>query len=284
MASSNNASLNVLSLSAEELAMIFGCLGPVNIMPRWGDAAKKIIVIVSLTSFMVDDEKSYNAMRAMATTLPNLQHLELGYMSGYDFSTGIGHRYANGEDPDEYEAHSTSNHITHNIVDMVSNFTKLRVLKLERASSLNVNGKYPCLFNFPLLQHLTVSTCPYLKWDLGLRVLKDTLERLTLQSCPKVEGNFMDHADFPKLKSLILRQMDSITGDIRNMSETSFPKLENLILPDMSKYGGAGRLVWAHGAQRHTGSRVQHVATAAIGNAGSVGRFAKNSAPPMASY
>eukprot|EP00984_Skeletonema_dohrnii_P025961 scaffold15202_cov135-Skeletonema_dohrnii-CCMP3373.AAC.1 len=76
---SSNASLN--DLSADELAMIFGCLGPVNIMPlrrvchKWGDAAKK--TIVPLTKFRVHDEKSYNAMRAMATALPNLQHLEL---------------------------------------------------------------------------------------------------------------------------------------------------------------------------------------------------------------
>jgi hypothetical protein len=199
----------------------------------------------------------------MATALPNLQHLELGYMCGdYDVSRTIYHRYARGEDPDpggEEEARSSSNDVMHNI-DMVSNFTKLRVLKLEGASSLN--GKYPYLFNFPLLQHLTVSNCGYLKWDLSvlagfpllkefhcarsqlltcnissLRVLKDTLESVTLEFCPKVEGNFMDLADFPQLKSLILCQMDSITGDIRGMSETTFPKLENLALPK-NVYGG----------------------------------------------
>jgi len=99
----------------------------------------------------------------MATALPNLQHLELGWL-GYDYSTKITHRYAHGEDPDEEKARSSSNDITHNI-DMVSNFTKLRVLKLDRAE---LNGKYPYLFNFPLLQHLKISDCPYLKWDLGL--------------------------------------------------------------------------------------------------------------------
>ena len=258
---SSNASLN--DLSADELAMIFGCLGPVNIMPlrrvchKWGDAAKK--TIVSLTKFMVDNEKSYNVMRTMATALPNLQHLELGYMFGdHDVSRTIYHRYARGEDPDA-RARNSINDVTHNI-DMVSNFSKLRVLKLDRASSLN--GSYPYLFNFPLLQHLTVSDCPYLKWDLSvlagfpflkefhctrshlltgnissLRVLKDTLERLTIAACTQVEGNFVDLADFPQLKSLILRQLDSITGDIRGMGAVTFPKLENLILPE-HVYGG----------------------------------------------
>mmetsp|Transcript_20357 Transcript_20357/g.31040 ORF Transcript_20357/g.31040 Transcript_20357/m.31040 type:complete len:254 (+) Transcript_20357:577-1338(+) len=71
----------------------------------------------------------------------------------------------------------------------------------------------------------------------NLRVLKDTLERVTLQFCPKVEGNFMDLADFPQLNSLILRRLDSVTGDIRGMGAITFPKLENLILPE-NVYGG----------------------------------------------
>mmetsp|Transcript_30519 Transcript_30519/g.61249 ORF Transcript_30519/g.61249 Transcript_30519/m.61249 type:complete len:433 (-) Transcript_30519:282-1580(-) len=261
---SSNASLN--DLSADELAMIFGCLGPIEILPlrrvchKWSDAAKK--TIVPLTNFRVGSGKAYHVMRTMATALPNLQLLELDYMCGdYDETRTIYHRYARGEDPGgEEDARNSINNVTHNI-DMVSNFTKLRVLKLERAE---LNGKYPYLFNFPLLQHLKISDCSYLKWDLSvlagfpllkefhctrsqlltgniysLRVRKDTLERVTIESCPKVEGNFMDLADFPQLKSLILRQMGSITGDIRGMSETSFPKLENLILPD-NVYGGAG--------------------------------------------
>uniref|UniRef100_A0A7S1CVQ5 F-box domain-containing protein n=1 Tax=Skeletonema marinoi TaxID=267567 RepID=A0A7S1CVQ5_9STRA len=259
------ANTAAVSIPSDELANIFGCLGPIEILhlrrvcKTWNDAAKN--TIVPLTDFKVHDIDSYNTMRTMATALPNLQQLELGSLTHiltHMNSSRIGPRYVNGEDPDEEEALRSINDITYE-VDMVSNFTKLRVLKLENAC---LNGKYPYLFNFPLLQHLTISDCPYLKWDLGvlggfpllkefdctrsevltgnissLRVLKDTLERVTLQFCPQVEGNFMDLADFPQLKSLILRQMDSITGDIRDVGAATFPKLENILLP-YNVYGG----------------------------------------------
>ena len=259
------------SIPSDELANIFGCLGPIEILhlrrvcKTWNDAAKN--TIVPLTDFKVHDIDSYNTMKTMATALPNLQQLELRdnlkHILIHINSSRINHRYANGEDPDEEKALRSINDITYDI-DMVSNFTKLRVLKLGCAS---LNGKYPYLFNFPL-QKLTISHCGYLKWDLNvlagmplkelhvkssesltgiisaltgnissLRVLKDTLERLTIAACPQVEGNFMDLADFPLLKSLILPQMVSITGDIRGMSETSFPKLENILLPK-HVYGG----------------------------------------------
>mmetsp|Transcript_20355 Transcript_20355/g.31036 ORF Transcript_20355/g.31036 Transcript_20355/m.31036 type:complete len:430 (+) Transcript_20355:59-1348(+) len=267
LANEDAANTAAASIPSDELANIFGCLGPIEILhlrrvcKTWNDAAKN--TIVPLTDFKVHDIDSYNTMRTMATALPNLQQLELGSLTHiltHINSSRIGPRYVNGEDPDEEEALRSINGITYE-VDMVSNFTKLRVLKLENAC---LNGKYPYLFNFPLLQHLKISDCSYLKWDLSvlagfpllkefhctrsqlltgniysLRVRKDSLERVTIESCPKVEGNFMDLADFPQLKSLILRQMGSITGDIRGMSETSFPKLENLILPD-NVYGGAG--------------------------------------------
>jgi len=264
LANEDAANTAAASIPSDELANIFGCLGPIEILhlrrvcKTWNDAAKN--TIVPLTDFKVHDIDSYNTMRTMATALPNLQQLELGSLTHiltHINSSRIGPRYVNGEDPDEEEALRSINDITYE-VDMVSNFTKLRVLKLENAC---LNGKYPYLFNFPL-QKLTISHCGYLKWDLGvlagfpllkefhctrshlltgnissLRVLKDTLERLTIAACPQVEGNFMDLADFPQLKSLIIRQMDFITGDIHGMSETSFPKLENLILPK-NVYGG----------------------------------------------
>ncbi len=47
----------------------------------------------------------------------------------------------------------------------------------------------------------------------SLRVLKDTLEKVTINSCWNVEGNFIDLADFPHLKELNLR-WTAMTGDI----------------------------------------------------------------------
>jgi len=62
---------------------------------------------------------------------------------------------------------------THDI-NIISSFTKLRVLHIEGAP---LNGSYPVLFSFPLLEKLIISDCPYLKWDLemlqGLPSLKE---------------------------------------------------------------------------------------------------------------
>ena len=257
------AAANAASIPSDQLANIFGCLGPKEILPlrgvctKWNEAVKN--TIVPLEDFKVSDEKSYNIMRTMSSALPNLQQLELGYLS-YDFSTRTSKKYADGEDPDEEQVGDSANDITFDI-DMVSNFRKLRELKLNYAP---LNGSYPYLFNFPLLQQLTVYRCEHLKWDLGvlagfpllkefhcehnarmtgniysLRALKDTLEKVIMIHCPQIDGNFMDLADFSHLKSLKLSHMDSITGDIRGMDAHSFPKLETLALPK-HVYGANG--------------------------------------------
>ena len=260
------AAVTVASIPSDQLANIFGCLGPKEILPlrgvctKWNEAVKN--TIVPLDDFKVSNEKSYNVMRTMSSAMPNLQQLELGYLpSSYDFATSYStyKKYADGEDPDEEQARF-GDVITLDI-DMLSNFTKLRELKL---SSAPLNGSYPYLFNFPLLQQLTVSGCEHLKWDLGvlagfpllkefhcehnarmtgniysLRTLKDTLEKVVLVHCPQIDGNFMDLADFPHLKVLGMSNMDSIRGDIRGMDEHSFPKLQTLALP-AHVYGGNG--------------------------------------------
>jgi hypothetical protein len=126
-----------------------------------------------------------------------------------------------------------------------------------------LNGRYPSLFNFPLLQSLNVNYCPNLKWDLemlaglpllkeldfvyndnltgnikSLRVLKDTLTHVTIEDSYRVVGNFMDLADFPKLKHLDLRHT-AVIGDIREVGEQDFSALIELALPD-TVYGGTG--------------------------------------------
>lgn len=261
----NNSSLN--NLSADELANILGCFGPNEILRlrrvchKWSEAVKK--TIVPLTDFKVDDVKSHHVMLAMTTALPNLQQIELGTLQSNFSNEGnyTSHRYVHGEDPDAVLAarSGSANEITHEIA-MISRFTKLRILEL-RSSPLN--GSYPYLFNFPLLQKLTVSYCGHLKWDLemlggfpllkelycsanqggmtgnikSLRVLKNTLEKVGLVSCPQVGGSFMEFAVFPRLMSLTLRQMNTITGDIRDIGENDFPMLQTIDLPQ-SVYGG----------------------------------------------
>ena len=254
------AAATAASIPSDQLANIFGCLGPKEILPlrgvctKWNEAVKN--TIVPLAPFGIGGEQSYNIMRTMSSALPNLQKLKLGYV--YKRVGDV--KFADGEDPDERQARDTANHTTYDI-DMVSNFTKLREFELSGAP---LNGSYPYLFNFPLLQKLTVSGCHRLKWDLAvlagfpllkefhcesnkrmtgniysLRALKDTLEKVIIVHCPQIDGNFMDLADFPHLKSLKLRNVDKIKGDIRGMGETSFPKIETLALP-AHVYGGNG--------------------------------------------
>jgi hypothetical protein len=158
----------------------------------------------------------------------------------------------------------TANWTAHDI-EIISNFSKLQILGIDGTVGRTVlDGRYPVLFNsFPLLQNLRISCCDNLKWDLemlaglpllkeldcesnrcltgninSLRVLKGTLEKVTIEYCDHVEGSFMDLADFPHLKKLDL-DGTAVTGDIRDISESDFSLLEQLFLPK-GVYGGHG--------------------------------------------
>ena len=151
---------------------------------------------------------------------------------------------------------------THDI-GIISNFSTLRILRVEDSVCAPLNGRYPFLFNFPCLQKLTIFGCRHLKWNLemlaglpmlkeldcwgndhltgninNLRVLKGTLEKVEIRDCGRVEGNFIDLADFPHLKELNLDDT-AVRGDIRDISEHDFVALEQLILP-WTVYGGKG--------------------------------------------
>jgi len=228
-----------------------------QVCTTWQDAAKK--TIVPLTEFEVNGVGShnainivrkYNAMKVMSTAVPNLQQLSI-------CGLGHGHKYIDGEDPDEERAAWTANWTSHDI-DIISRFSRLRSLNIWGAP---LNGRYPVLFNFPLLQKLSIFQCSDLKWDLemleglpslkelecaynqhlsgclsSLRGLNDTLEKVEIFECRNIRGNFMDLADFPHLRMLDL-SYTNVTGDIRDIGENHFPALESLFLPK-SVYGG----------------------------------------------
>ncbi len=248
VASFDDVSIDVLAnflgfLSLEEI------MGSRRISKKTMEAVKK--TIVPLTDFYVDSVRNYNTMRVMAEAMPNLQQIVL---------RGLGGKYIDGEDPDEEEAARTADWTTHDI-EITSNFSRLRILEIDYAP---LNGRYPFLFNsFPLLQKLSLNYCYHLKWDLdmlagfpllkelycvinpcltgninSLRVLKDTLEKVTIECCENVEGNFMDLADFSHLKVLAL-QSTAITGDVRDIGDNDFSSLEHLKLP-RGVYGGVG--------------------------------------------
>ena len=249
------------------LADVFGWLRVEEIMgkrcvcKKWKEAAKKTIVPPTTNNFRVECVENYNAMGVMTTELPNLQQITLyGHLGEGERGELWAHKYSEGEDPNEEYAAETADRTSHDI-GIISNFSKLRELTIFDAG---LNGRYPFLFNsFPLLQKLTIMYCPYLKWDLdmlaglpllkelechyntrltgninSLRVLKGTLEKVTIDDCPDIEGNFMDLADFPRLKTLHLNEV-AVTGDIRDIGEHDFSSLEQLYLPK-SVYGGKG--------------------------------------------
>ncbi len=245
-------------LSVDVLANILGFLGGAkDIMQRrrvckkWKEAVKITIVPLN-TDVFIDDMGMYNAMNVMSTEMPNLQQITLGLLLGRR------QKYNDGEDPNEEEAARTADWTTLNI-NIISNFSKLRELYIDGAP---LNGRYPFLFrSFPLLQKLYIRGCSCLKWDLdmlaacpllkefdsehnygltgnisSLRVLKDTLEKVRIVFWPRVEGNFMDVADFSRLKILDLEETD-VTGDIRDIGDNNFSLLECLDLPK-GVYGG----------------------------------------------
>jgi hypothetical protein len=67
-------------------------------------------------------------------------------------------------------------------------------------------------------------------------VLEDTIEKVEILHSSRVEGNFMDLADFPHLKVLDLLHT-AVTGDIRDIGDNDFSSLERLYLPH-GVYGG----------------------------------------------
>jgi hypothetical protein len=246
-------------LSVDVLVNILGFLSAKYIMRKrgvsnkWKEAVK--MTLVPLTDFRVDSVEKYNAINVMTEAMPNLQQIRISYLGSDDNGR---HKYSDGEDPVEERAIETANWPTHDI-EIISNFSKLRELYIGAP----LNGRYPFIFNsFPLLEKLTIQYSDYIKWDLdmlagmpllkeldcrsnyclngninSLRVLKDTLEKVTIIDC-EAEGNFMELSDFPHLKVLDLGDT-AVTGDIRDVSENDFISLECLHLPG-GVYGGHG--------------------------------------------
>eukprot|EP00985_Skeletonema_marinoi_P020629 scaffold12330_cov83-Skeletonema_marinoi.AAC.8 len=225
-------------VSSDEVAIIFGFLSHVDIMrdrrvcTTWRDAAKK--TIVPSTEFVVNSVRSYNAMRVMSTALPNLHRLHF-MISAPGINTATGRIQMKG--------------------GLQTGFTPPSRFRIWDNDNSSLNGRYPVFFSFPLLKNLAIYNCGHLKWDLemleglpslkeidcsdnphltgnirSLRILIDTLEKVDFDQCPKIRGDLMDLADFPRLKVLHLRRT-KVTGDIRDIRRHDFPALESLDLP-----------------------------------------------------
>ena len=243
------AQTTVECLIADQIAIIFGFLKHNEIMharvcTTWRDAAKKTLVPPS--DFQVRNVRSYNALRVMSSALTNMQQLSI-------CGLGASHKYSDGEDPVQKQAALTANYTLHDL-NIISNFRKLRILNVH---SVSLNGRYPTLFDFPHLQKLELFDCCNLKWDLdmlsacpllrelrllnlrqnstgnlnSLRVLKNTLEEVLIRRCLNIRGNFMELADFPRLRNLDVSHTP-VTGDIRHIQEDDFSAAKRVVLPD----------------------------------------------------
>jgi len=242
------------ALDKDAMAVIFSFLNPVETMclrrvcTTWRDAAKE--TLVPLSDMAVNSVRSYNAIRVMSTAVPNLQQLLICKLEE-------GHKYSDGEDPDETRAFFTANYISHDI-DIISRFSKLHTLEIDSAT---LNGRFPALFNFPLLQKLSIRSC-FLQWDLrmleglpslkelncsfshnleghlsSLRVLKHTLEVVEIDYCGFIEGNLTDLADFPSLTVLSLSRIKKLSGNISSLAGLKSP-LESVTIVQCSDFEG----------------------------------------------
>ena len=94
------------------------------------------------------------------------------------------------------------------------------------------------LAGLPLLKDLVCNGNHSLTGNISsLRVLKETLEKLKIHDCGNEEGDFMDLADFPRLRELNFCRTNNVTGNIRDIRGRNFPALESLYLPK-SVHGG----------------------------------------------
>jgi len=145
---------------------------------------------------------------------------------------------AAGQDPEEEEIR-----IEHDPcyldLNILKNFRNLQFLSLTR---LDLNGRYPFLFQFQSLQILNVSYNPNMKWDLedvgrGL----PNLERLKAARNPFLTGNLSSLRTLRhKLVSLILFGSSNITGSIHNLAD--FPVLEEVNVTETAIEGDLSRL------------------------------------------
>ena len=193
--------------------------------------------------------RSYKAMVVMSHALPKLQQLTIR-------NNGVG-KYLDGNDPDKVRATRTASWTAYDI-RMISNFQHLQELVIW---SNTLNGRYPFLFDFPLLKRLEINS-KYLKWDLSvlglggmpllteldisgnvsdksltagsiksLDVLKGTLESVRLCGS-EVKGDIMDLTDFPHLNHLDLSECPKIIGDLRDIKDGHFLALKTVCLSE----------------------------------------------------
>lgn len=243
-----------------------------GVCTKWKSAASKTFISPTYTKeyFKLVVEPKINTARDcdrliwLAHTFPNLQGIQLGVdhkKRDFIWREGIG-----GEDIEadtRYYNKPMQTYPTYD-VSLISTFRNLRVLELKTDGLMR--GRYPCLFDFPMLETFKIEQVySKVQWDFSmlagfpqlkeldvsiddqieddisnLRILKNTLQKVKLRFCDKVSGNYMVFADFPRLTTLDLdNEMPKLCGDIRDIKSTDFPSIEDIILPYNCTFGAS---------------------------------------------
>ncbi|KAL3795084.1 hypothetical protein ACHAWO_009247 [Cyclotella atomus] len=143
----------------------------------------------------------------------------------------------------------------------IADFLYLKHISITSAS---LNGSHPYLFDFPELRTLELVDVGMLVWNLdmlqnlrkleqliavrnthltgrlgSIRVLRESLVKLSLVSCFKVGGDLLDLRDFPLLKDICLNDCNRIGGDIREVQIGDFQSVESFGRLPNSVFGGS---------------------------------------------
>jgi hypothetical protein len=233
----NNELANIFSFLHTDEVMLFR-----QVCKKWNEAVNTL----PIGYFLVDGPEKYMAMIATLRALPNLERVSLEYLG-----RGV---YTPPHDREEWVMMASQDH----------ELLRGRLYSLTISDMFHsVSSDYSVSFDYPHLEKLVIANCPYLEWDLmtlvglpsltelicidnssltgnihDLRVLKETLAKVVIYTCENVEGNFMDLADFPRLRELNLTGT-AVSGDIRDIDENNFLDLTELDLPE-NVYGGNG--------------------------------------------
>lgn len=245
-ASKNDAATAIAALGVDALSLALGflawrdVLGCRVVCGRFKDAAS--IAPVPPTDDVrgdrvvpapcVDSRRACDALASVARTLPNLQQICF------------------------YPIADSYLWLTSREVDSVARLRNLRSLILSHVNvRLEKGRRFPAPFEFPRLRKLRLSNVDGLTLDLGslsgfpvledlycsnirhlrggiecLRPLQSTLRVVAIKSCPGVNGDFMDLADFPGLETLEIKDAP-VGGDVRKLKDRDFPALKHLSLP-----------------------------------------------------
>jgi len=237
-------------LGTDLLSTIFSFLGWAEVLNTrvcnscWREAA----IVTPVAEIWIRKKEIARDLSWISRALPNTQAFKIA-------SDEI--KFQHGEDSAWSEMIAGDFQESRVDLSHIQNFRCLRHLVLQ----IDLNGKYPFIFQFEHLQRLDLRGNCRLKWDLemlsglpnlqtlycaqnhsltgdiaSVRILSSTLTELKVCHCPYVTGKMENLYDLPLLETLDI-DGTKVTGDIRTIGPTDFISLKELGLGD-NVYGG----------------------------------------------